>query len=200
MARRQQSTIRKELERAFKPQAVPELVLELLQLEYRGGGFLSFGSSIRATPQQEGERTYSEDAAFLRRFVVFAQANWSGSVYAIWRRDESADPADCPVVIFGDEGGVHVVAQNLTEWARLLTYDTEPMVMWDSVIYVASDDDDARPSPRIADYRAWAQERFGLKPFKTDKQIADAIGKAQTKLQDELISFMRQYTDAFDGL
>ncbi|MET7465682.1 hypothetical protein [Nonomuraea sp. NPDC005501] len=47
--------------------------------------------------------------------ISFAQANSSGSMYAIWRKDDRADLATPPVVALGDEGGIHLVARDVRE-------------------------------------------------------------------------------------
>jgi hypothetical protein len=39
------------------------------------------------------------------------------------------------VVLFGSEGGYHVVAENIQQLLHLLTYDVEPMTSWESVFY-----------------------------------------------------------------
>lgn len=45
-----------------------------------------------------------EVAQFRERLVPFAQANSSGSFFALWRRDDREDLATLPVVFCGDEG------------------------------------------------------------------------------------------------
>src|SRR4051794_33348434 len=93
---------------------VPELNL-LMALQNRlgfenyadGFGLTDFGDTSGV------EAGWSKDPEFLSRLVPFAQANGTGSMYALWRVDDRSDLATLPVVVFGDEGGQHVVARNL---------------------------------------------------------------------------------------
>ena len=78
---------------------------------------------------------WSADPEFTAKLVPFAQANGSGSFYALWRLDDRADLAALPVVVFGDEGGLHVVARNLRELFQLLGFDSEISVDWDSAYF-----------------------------------------------------------------
>ncbi|MCZ1013123.1 hypothetical protein [Streptomyces noursei] len=50
-------------------------------------------------------------------------ANASGSRYALWRVDDRAELATLPVVVFGDEGGIGLVARNLRELFQQLGCD-----------------------------------------------------------------------------
>jgi hypothetical protein len=105
---------------------------------------------------------WSKDPDFLAQLVPFAQANGTGSFYALWRLDDRADLATLPIVVFGDEGGQHIVARNLRELLQLLGYDAEVSVDWDEAYFYR--DEDQRHRRGHADYLAWLDEQFGLHP------------------------------------
>src|SRR2546430_16116125 len=98
---------------------VPELnLLEELQ-DQLGPEHCSAGFELTAYGDTSGlEAGWSKAPEFLGRLVPFGQATHSGSFYALWRVDDRADLATLPVVVFGDEGGQHVVARNLRELLR----------------------------------------------------------------------------------
>ncbi|MFC9256400.1 hypothetical protein [Amycolatopsis thailandensis] len=102
-----------------------------------------------------------DDPAFLSRVIPFAQANGSGSTYAIWRADDETDLALLPIVVFGDEGGEHVVARDFRDFLRLLGFDTEITVDHDSAYYYREEDDDHSGSHEM--FAEWLRER-GLTP------------------------------------
>jgi hypothetical protein len=114
---------------------------------------------------------WSKDPAFFAGVVPFAQANHSGSAYMLWRADDRPD-AQLPVVVFGDEGGCHVVARNVRELLRLLAFDSEIFVDWDEAYFYRYDvdaDDDADDAdhdhtPGHAQYVAWLDDQFRLTP------------------------------------
>ncbi|WP_055527975.1 hypothetical protein [Streptomyces graminilatus] len=105
---------------------------------------------------------WSEDPEFTGRLIPFAQATGGGSFYALWKIDDRADLATLPVVVFGDEGGQHVVARELRELFQLLGLDTEITVDWDSA-YFYRDEDEPYNEGRD-EYLAWLDEHFGLEP------------------------------------
>jgi hypothetical protein len=105
---------------------------------------------------------WSKDPEFLARLTPFAQATGSGSFYALWHVDSRTDLATLPVVVFGDEGGQHVVARNLRELLQLLAYDTEITVDWDESYYYR--DEDQEHSAAHAEFVAWLARHFGLSP------------------------------------
>ena len=114
---------------------------------------------------------WSKDPAFLSRLIPFAQANGSGSFYALWKVDDRPDLATLPVVVFGDEGGQHVVARNLRELFQLLAGNVEISVDWKEA-YFYQDEDDA---PDVNDdYVEWLASKFDLTPPADPAQIVAA--------------------------
>lgn len=163
------------METAYSP--VPEL--NLLKGFQDRVGFEDYADGFGLTGYNDtlGLRAgWSKDPEFLARLVPFAQANGTGSFYALWRHDDRADLATLPVVVFGDEGGQHVVARNLRELLQLLAYDCEISVDWDEAYYYR--DEDQRHRGGHADYVAWLDEKFGLPPAH-DPDIVVATARAE---------------------
>lgn len=162
---------------AYSP--VPELNL-LKQLEGRiGGGNISVGFHLGEFGRTVGIDTWSKDPAFLDSFHSFANANASGSIYAIWRVDDRTDLANLPVVVFGDEGGIGLVARNLRELFRQLACD--------KALYVgdfdAGFDDEDDPEEKDqeydhhAEYVTWLEQHFGLVPAENPNALVTAAEK-----------------------
>lgn len=157
---------------------VPELNL-LKEFQDRAG-FENYSDGFGLTDYNDNSGLmagWSKDPAFLARLVPFAQANGTGSFYALWRLDDRADLATLPVVVFGDEGGQHVVARNLRELLQLLGYDCEISVDWDDAYYYRGEDDPHRRGH--ADYLAWLDQRFGLSPANDPDTV---VATAQAEL------------------
>lgn len=123
---------------------------------------------------------YSNEIEFHKQFVELATANGSGSIYAFWINKAGNSLSECPIVVFGDEGGVHVVASNFRGLLRLISYDGEPMVSWSSVVYYKNDED--FPSPRHVQYINWLSQ-FGLTDIEDPKLILE---RAKTNYQQSL--------------
>ncbi|MEU5303462.1 hypothetical protein [Streptomyces noursei] len=149
-----------------------------MHLHARIQGFGRFGDT-------SGIDTWSKDPEFLDRFRSFAVANASESRYALWRVDDRADLATLPVVVFGDEGGIGLVARNLRELFQQLGCDRALYVgdysaWFDDEADDETDDDsdgdggDGGDRDRDGDgdagfeirdngeYLAWLKEHFGL--------------------------------------
>ena len=73
---------------------------------------------LLVTNDKTGIKTWSEEEEFYNSFIEFAGANGSGSSYAYWLIDK--DLNNCPIVVFGDEGGVHIVAENILQLLYLI--------------------------------------------------------------------------------
>lgn len=142
---------------------VPELNL-LKELQDRLG-FENYAEGFGLTDYNDNAGLaagWSKDADFLARLIPFAQANGTGSIYALWRVDDRTDPATLPVVVFGDEGGHHVVARDLRELLRLLALDGAISVDWDSACFSPGPEEDEEHCEGHAEYVAWLLQTFGL--------------------------------------
>jgi hypothetical protein len=73
-------------------------------------------------------RNWTTSDALAGRLFCIGQANASGSLYAIWNADDTKPLDSQPVIAFGDEGGVWVVATDLAAFFKLLSFDSEPTI------------------------------------------------------------------------
>ncbi|MFG2141282.1 hypothetical protein [Streptomyces sp. NPDC048650] len=177
------------------PLPIPELE-RLRQFEQRVPGEWYANGFELHPPADYGDtagiRTWSDEPEFLRCFIAFAQANGSGSIYALWRVDDRTDLAALPVVVFGDEGGVHVVARSLRELFQLLACDAWMWATIDSAYFYPDDDDE--PSERHEDYVAWLKEELGLDPVADPDAVIDAAHEESGGTFD---AWMRRYVEDY---
>ncbi|MEO7976020.1 hypothetical protein [Flavobacterium sp.] len=66
-------------------------------------------------------------------------------MYVLWDGGKNKSLSELPVLIFGDEGGYHVTAKNVTELIQLLTFDSEISVDHEEV-YFHKDEEDYQES------------------------------------------------------
>jgi hypothetical protein len=177
----------RELQGNFEPHPVPEAVAALFKFQSSLDGFFSGGFEFGDFSHKAGVKSYSEDQEFLANLIEFAQADGSGSSYAFWTGKQE-DLSAAPVVVFGSEGGVQLVAENIHKLLELLTLDVEPSVSWDEVHYYKGEDH--QPSEFHAEYVRWAAKTFNIKPIKDAKAI---IAAAQSKHGQEFKSWMGKY-------
>lgn len=140
---------------------------------------------------KSGLRSWSEEAEFLDKLFPFAQANGSGSFYAIWDDGTDKPMGEMPIVVFGDEGGVHVVAENFVQLLHLLTFDSEISVDFEEV-YFYKDEDDYEESEDLDAFLEWLKADFGLEAIEEPAVVIDA---AQEKYKDVFDGWFKQYYD-----
>jgi hypothetical protein len=92
-----------------------------------------------------------------------------------------------PVVLFGDEGGEFVVAENIYAFLCLLTLDTEPMTYQEASYYK---DEDADSTGYSGEYRNWLKRNFNLDAIKDEAEI---LAPATTKYQGRFNDWAGQY-------
>ncbi|WP_221639291.1 hypothetical protein [Nocardia bhagyanarayanae] len=131
---------------------------------------------------------WSKDSEFTDRLIPFAQANGSGSFYALWRLDDRADLATLPVVVFGDEGGEYVVARHVRELFQLLGFDSEIRVDWEEVYFYRGEDE--AHSDCHDEFVAWLDENFGLSPA---GDPAAVLAAAQAELGERFADWAKPF-------
>jgi hypothetical protein len=137
------------------------------------------------------EAGWSKDPDFLARLTPFARATGGGSFYALWRVDSRADLATLPVVVFGDEGGQHVVARSLRELFQLVAYDAEISVDWDEAYFYRAEDQEHSESH--GEFVAWLAEHFGLSPASDPDAM---IATARSEFGDSFTVWANAYLDS----
>ncbi|WP_264523980.1 hypothetical protein [Flavobacterium sp. N502536] len=147
-----------------------------------------FGLTI--TEDKTGIKTWSEEEEFYNSFIEFAGANGSGSSYAYWLIDD--DLNKCPIVVFGDEGGIHVVAENTRELIHLLTFDTEISVDFDSA-YFYKDEEYYEESENKEAFEQWVKKEFNLDTITSTEETDEIVNQAKEKYKTQLNDFLVRF-------
>jgi len=135
----------------------------------------------------------SDDEAFHGKLIPFAAVDGTGSQAAFWLAASVTNLSEAPVVVFGSEGGAHVLASHLKDWLHLLSFDSEPMIDWESVDYYK--DDTFEPSHSAGAYQQWLDETLGLSPLHDPEPIVE---RAQSKWGDAFAAFMAAHVEGYD--
>ncbi|MEN3615774.1 hypothetical protein AAH979_40560 [Plantactinospora sp. ZYX-F-223] len=175
---------------AYSP--VPELN-RLREFEERlGGEFISDGFELVefGEPRHDG---WSDAPEFVDGFLPFAYANSSGSLYAFWRIDDRADLATLPIVVFGDEGGIHLTALNLRDLLRQLACDRPLGVDWGGAAFGEYEGHHREAGGQGHEtYLAWLEQDFGLtRPDDPN----DLVQAATEELGERFTSWVSRYVD-----
>ncbi|HUP13236.1 MAG TPA: hypothetical protein VM187_13510 [Niastella sp.] len=173
----------------FDGKPVPVALIKLLEFQIETG-FESYCEGFGLYRDDKGglKNGWSANPDFLARLMPFAQANAGGSFYAIWQYDDAVPIDALPVVLFGDEGGEFVVAEDIYAFLCLLTLDTEPMTYQEVSYYKDEDDDRTEYS---GEYRNWLKKHFNLDAIDDENEIlAPAIEKYQSRFHSWLALYL----------
>lgn len=180
---------KKEFAKIFEGYEMPFELEKLLEFQNKiGSDFYSEGFELTAEGQ-DAVSPWSVSQGFLSKLMPFAQANGSGSCYAIWDNGKTTKTNEMPIVIFGDEGGEHVVAENLLQLFQILTFDAEPMVDFDEV-YFYKDKKSYEPSEELEAYKKWLKQNFDLESIDDAQKL---VKKAQKKYQKSFLEWTGKY-------
>ena len=165
---------KEDLEDFFQELSVPSKLLALLKFDHEIAQqrYFSDGFEFALDKEKLGLKTYSGDESFLNSVYEFANADATGSTYGFWLKDGNSNLDIAPIVVFGSEGGFHVVAKNLDGLLQILSYDSEPMIDWDEVHYYKNIDD-FEPSHKSKEYRDWLKQQCGLEPVDSVDEIVE---------------------------
>lgn len=170
-----------------------EIPTELEKLIYFQNNISSFENYVDGfgvlIDDKSGLMSWSEDENFLNRLWPFAQANGSGSFYAIWNDGTNQSLNQMPVVVFGDEGGVHIVAANILQLLYLLTYDTEIWVDFDEA-YFYRDEESYEESEDLGEYLKWMKGDYGFDQIEEPNLV---IKEAQEKYKESFDRWFGEY-------
>lgn len=176
----------------FAPHQVPALLQQFYDLEQRDPEKVLAEGFFLDCIGKTGIATYSTNHAFTSSFIEFAKANYTGSTYAYWLIADSLE--ECPIVAFGDEGGVRAIAESLPQLLHLLTYDTEISIDWEQAYYYRDENDDERgQSERHDELVQWIKTSLGLGPITTNEEADTIIEAAAGKYQRRLDEWLRKH-------
>ena len=180
----------KEYKKNFHHHEVPVVISRLLEFQNSLTGPFSRGFEL-AIDDRSKLMPFSEKREFLDALCPLGKATAAGSIYALWTREHAKDVGDCPVLAFGDSGGVHVVAENALQLMRILTLDAEPMIDAESLIFMK--DDGETPSPGAHEYAVWLEKTFHLKPVKNVAEVELLVRSAESYLEKPLQGWLKHF-------
>lgn len=181
-----------EFEANFKNFEIPEELKELVNFQNSIGDDENFSDQFyigRDYSDKSGITGYSDDDEFTNSIIEFAMADGSGSTYAFWVRDKNENIHEAPILAFGSEGGIHIVAKNVKELLKILTFDVEPAIGWDK-IYFYKDEDDYEPTEKTEEYKKWVFEKYGIETTENPDEI---VKSAQEIYEDEFQNWLKKY-------
>jgi hypothetical protein len=175
-----------EFEQVFSNKQIPHELSLLLVFQQRYGGYTYSNGFSLSNSGRKLIKDWSVDETFLNQLIPFAKANDQGAVYACWDDGTNKPFNKMPVLVFGDEGGVHVVAHNIIEILQLLTCDKKLSVSHGKLTFK----NELRESTYSQAYKDWVKEKFDIAPISNPYSI---IENAQHTFKGSFDGWFMQY-------
>jgi hypothetical protein len=171
-------------------EAIPVTLEKLIHFQNNTSSYENFSQGFGLyIDKGYGLESWSGEEGFLNKLYPIAQANCSGSFYAIWNDGTGKELDQMPIVVFGDEGGVHVVAENLLQLLHFLTFDTEISVDFDEA-YFYKDEEDYEESEDLKEYLKWIKNDYNLEQIDNPDKL---IKSAQLQHKEAFDTWFNQY-------
>lgn len=191
--------VKQEFTALFKGYKIPKELKSLLEFQVSENIPSYYSNAIfLMTEETDLIESFSTNEEFLKAFIPFAEANSAGSIYAFWiNNTETDDLTQTPIVAFGDEGGVFVVANNIQELLQIAAYDVEAVVYEDEFYFqdkeVLEEEAEFDPAEFYTEYLDWLRTDAKLKPVLTIEDVDAIVDQAQATYQEKLEQFMKRF-------
>jgi len=116
------------------------------------------------------------------------------STYAFWIYQKGIPLEEMPIILFGDEGGICVIADGLKDLLKNLTIDIEPIIYDDSPLFF-DDDEEYEESEEIGTYINWLTERDIIFIATTVEEVLISIHQTQEKYDKVFEPWKEKYYD-----
>ncbi len=197
-AKMNSTMVKQEFTALFKGYKIPKELKSLLEFQVSENIPSYYSNAIYLMTEETSLiENYSTDEAFLKAFIPFAEANSSGSIYAFWIQNSEEDLAKAPIVVFGDEGGIFVVAQNIQELLQIAAYDVEAVVYEDEFYFqdkeALEEDGEFTAADFNMEYLDWLRSDAKLKPILTIDDVDALVDEAQANYQENLEQYVKRF-------
>ncbi len=191
--------VKQEFTALFKGYKIPKELKSLLEFQVSENIPSYYSNAIYLMTEETALiESFSTNEEFLKVFIPFAEANSAGSIYAFWiSSNETDDLTQVPIVVFGDEGGVFVVANNIQELLQIAAYDVEAVVYEDEFYFqdkeVLEEEAEFNPAEFYTEYLDWLRTDAKLKPVLTIEDVDAIVDRAQATFQEKLEQFIKRF-------
>ena len=197
-AKMNSTMVKQEFTALFKGYKIPKELKSLLEFQVSENIPSYYSNTIYLMTEETSlVESFSTDEEFLNSFIPFAEANSTGSIYAFWIQNQEEDLAKMPIVVFGDEGGIFVVAQNIQELLQVAAYDVEAVVYEDEFYFqdkeALEEDGEFTAAEFHTEYLDWLRSDAKLKPILTIDDVDAIVEEAQALYQEKLEQYCKRF-------
>lgn len=168
--------ILKKYKKSFRGYEIPETLVKLAEFDANLENE-SYGESFWLRAEEnifkyllDNSLTSKEQIeVYANHAIVFANADGTGGFYAFWVEDNKSDLEEAPIVAYGSEGEVKIVAKNLKELIKILSYGAEGLNGNYGLDCYDSYDEFLEYNPNFLAFRTWMKKELDIEPIKNWK-------------------------------
>lgn len=185
--------LKNEYKKAFGKYQIPETLQQLMDFESKiERAYYSEGFELRVDDSDKTARWHhSLDKEYFERLMVFAMADHSGSDYAFWVSEVGMSLEEAPIILIGSEGDLVVVAKNIKELLKLLSFG--PEICTDK-FYILIEDYEAPENAAI--FRQWMVNKMNVQPIDQSK-VAISKEDDEIMVSEEVDNIMKAADKAY---
>jgi tetratricopeptide (TPR) repeat protein len=195
--------ILKEYEKVFYGHSIPFTLQALAQFEEEVGTE-TYAESFWLQTNRDifmywlHDSTKEEIEEYSSHVFPFANADGTGGFYAFWVKDASVDLEKAPIVCYGSEGAVKIVAKNLKDLIKILSYGPEGMDGNYAFCEEESIETFTEYYPNFMPFRQWMKESLSIEPIKNwkvleSKEVDEIIAEANRLYKEEFDAWQYQF-------
>lgn len=144
---------------------------------------------------------------YAQSFQVFAGADGTGARYAFWFSNGNKDVNQAPIICFGSEGQIDIIACDIKDLIKILSFGQEPndgsfyFGMYDIDDFETKKEffeDTLEYRPNFLTFRKWMKEDLGITPVKKwkiedNKEVNKLVKKAVKKYKKPFDKWQYQF-------
>lgn len=197
-----------KFEKLYAPNKVPNTLKELIKIEEKLGDE-SYVTSFYLEPQnkkdffyctfncEDEEANEETDDKIVKYLLPLAHIDGTGGVAALWLNNgENTDLENAPIIAFGSEGSIKVVAKNLKDFIFMLSFGVEAL---DGEFYESTSYSESHyRKQNFMEYRKWLKDVMNIEPLKDwkvsmPKEIYELQEEASMLYELSFFEFLQKY-------
>ncbi|MGB1243226.1 MAG: hypothetical protein ACPG49_11935 [Chitinophagales bacterium] len=127
---------------------------------------------------------------YKNQFIVFGQATHSGSLLGFYRKETHQNFEDCPIVVFGDEGGVLTLAKNFRSFLQFCSLHLAPYISHNYDEFDLFVEEEIEESDVVAFYSFL--EKFGI------ERVGNIEGVKSSIIRPAIEEYQKEVNEIFD--
>jgi len=117
-----------------------------------------------------------ENIEYLLKYLIeFASADDTGGIYVFWLKEGIENVEEMPILWFGTEGEIALVASNFKEFLAHLTLENDYDIITE-----------------LEKFKKWIKDEFDIDPVSSEAEVEEIAQKAKKTFQEPLTKWLTE--------